>query len=236
MPPGALELSVQGRVSHPYRDAPLAVSADGAVLMALYPTPLRSIDGGASWSPVQGLPSGLRPVADRIDGRLFYALDFDSGDIWRSKDAGARFDRQTTRGLPTDLAADRPTWREDPWPLSASPAGAQDLWFVSRDGLLRSTDGGRSFARRPSSVQIEALAFGKAATAAPHPTLFAIGRQGPLRALWRSDNAASSWIRINDAGHEYGRRFRCLSADPRVFGRVYVGTDGRGILIGEPSA
>jgi len=29
--------------------------------------------------------------------------------------------------------------------------------------------------------------------------------------------------------------FRCIAGDPRVFGRVYVGTDGRGILVGEPA-
>jgi xyloglucan-specific exo-beta-1,4-glucanase len=27
-----------------------------------------------------------------------------------------------------------------------------------------------------------------------------------------------------------------LSGDPRIFGRVYVATDGRGILYGDPAA
>ena len=39
---------------------------------------------------------------------------------------------------------------------------------------------------------------------------------------------------MNDDRHQYGTRFRCLAGDPRIFGRVYVGTDGRGILYGEP--
>jgi hypothetical protein len=235
MPPGVLEISVQGRVSHPYRDAALAVSADGTVLMALYPTPLRSIDGGRSWVPVEGLPPGLRPVADRVDGRAFRALDFDSGAVWVSGDAGATFTRRPTRGLPTGLTADRPTWREGAWPLMASPGGAGELWFVSRAGLFRSSDGGAVFTRLASPVDVEVLAFGKPPPGRRDPALFAIGRRGELRALWRSDDGASSWMRINDAAHEYGRRFRCLAADPRVFGRVYVGTDGRGILMGEPS-
>jgi photosystem II stability/assembly factor-like uncharacterized protein len=235
LPPGALEITVQGRVSQPYSDAPLAVSADGAVLMVLHPTPLRSTDGGHSWTPVEGLPQGLRPVADRVDGRRFHALDFVSGAVWLSTDAGASFVRQPTRGLPADLAPDQPVWREGAWPLMASPAGAGELWFVSRAGLFRSRDGGGTFVRLSSSIEVEALAFGKAAPGASHPALFAIGRQGPLRAIWRSDDAAKRWIRINDRAHEYGRRFRCLAGDPRVFGRVYVGTDGRGILMGEPA-
>jgi photosystem II stability/assembly factor-like uncharacterized protein len=233
-PPGALDIVVEGRVSHPYRDAPVIVSADGAVLMVLYPTPLRSVDGGASWSAVAGLPAGLRPVADRVDGRRFHALDFATGEIWASTDAGARFVRRPTRGLPRNLVADRPVWREGAWPLMASPAGAGELWLVSGEGLLRSRDGGATFQRLTSSVKVEGLAFGKAPPGRRHPALFAIGRQGDLRALWRSDDEGASWLRINDDAHEYGRRFRCLAGDPRVFGRVFVGTDGRGVLVGEP--
>lgn len=233
-PPGALDLVVAGRVSHPYRDAPVIVSADGAVLMVLYPTPLRSLDGGKSWSPVAGLPAGLRPVADRVDGRRFYALDFAGGDVWSSKDGGASFGRLPTHGLPESLVADRPVWREGAWPFMASPAGAGELWLISAKGLFRSRNAGASFRRLASSLEVEALAFGKPPPGQRHPALFAIGRQGDLRALWRSDDGGGSWMRINDAAHEYGRRFRCLAADPRVFGRVYVGTDGRGILMGEP--
>jgi hypothetical protein len=40
---------------------------------------------------------------------------------------------------------------------------------------------------------------------------------------------------VNDDQHQYGTRFRCLAGDPGVFGRVYVGTDGRGIVMGEPT-
>lgn len=233
MPPGALETVAPGRVSHPYRDAPLAVSADGTVLMVLYPTPLRSRDGGKSWAPVAGLPPGVRPVADRLDGRRFYALDFAAGEIWSSGDAGASFARQPTRGLAADLAADQPVWREGAWPLMTSPAGAGELWLVSRAGLYRSRDGGTVFRRVASPVEVEVLAFGKAPAARRHPALYAIGRKGDLRALWRSDDEGLTWVRINDDAHEYGRRFRCLAADPRIVGRVYVGTDGRGILMGE---
>jgi hypothetical protein len=80
------------------------------------------------------------------------------------------------------------------------------------------------------------LDFGKAPPGRSYPALFAIGTRADLRAVWRSDDAGASWIRVNDAAHEWGRRFRCIAGDPRVFGRVYVGTDGRGILYGEPAS
>jgi xyloglucan-specific exo-beta-1,4-glucanase len=42
-----------------------------------------------------------------------------------------------------------------------------------------------------------------------------------------------TWLRLNDDQHEYGRRYRVIAGDPRIFGRVYVGTDGRGIVYGD---
>jgi hypothetical protein len=82
-------------------------------------------------------------------------------------------------------------------------------------------------------LAVRALAFGKPKRDGDYPTLFAIGQRGNLTAIWRSDDIGTRWVRINDPDHEYGRRFRVISGDPRVFGRVYVGTDGRGLLYGE---
>lgn len=67
-----------------------------------------------------------------------------------------------------------------------------------------------------------------------YPALYGLGVQGDAYAIWRSDDEGVSWMRINDTAHEYGRRFRCIAGDPRVFGRVYVGTDGQGIVYGGP--
>ena len=78
--------------------------------------------------------------------------------------------------------------------------------------------------------------FGKLSLGHDYPALFAIGERDDLRAIWRSDDVGVTWVRVNHPRHEYGRRFRCIAGDPRVFGRVYVGTDGRGIVYGEPSA
>jgi hypothetical protein len=84
-------------------------------------------------------------------------------------------------------------------------------------------------------LSVEILSLGKSPPGRDAPALFAIGRQGDVRAVWRSDDSAQTWLRVNDEQHEWGRRFRAIAADPRIFGRVYVGTDGRGILYGEPA-
>jgi xyloglucan-specific exo-beta-1,4-glucanase len=219
----------------PWRDAAIAVGADGTTFMLATPLPAISRDRGVGWQWVKGLPVGLRPIADRVDPRRFYAVDFDTAGLWVSADGGATFTREAGRGLPVSLAADHPWWRETPWPLKAAPNAAGALWLVSKSGLFRSADGGRSFAQVKSDLQVEMLDFGKPAEGKSDPILFAIGSKAGLRAVWRSDDLGRSWLRVNDAAHEYGRRFRCIAADSRVFGRVYVGTDGRGILYGEPN-
>jgi hypothetical protein len=162
----------------------------------------------------------VRLIADRVSPRIFYGLDFVRARMIVSIDAGATFGELDTTGLPSGLTAERPTWRETPWPLIAAPDKVGHLWLVSRQGLYRSVDGGRSFGRAPSAIDVEVLSFGKAAPGRDYPALFAIGRRGNLRAIWRSDDEGVSWVRINDERHEYGRRFRCIAGDPRIFGRA----------------
>ena len=165
-----------------------------------------------------------------------YALDFARRALYVSTDGGRRFRERLSRGLPASLQDDVPASPEQQWPLIATPGERGDLWVVVREGLFHSTDAGRSFSRVGGGVFVADLAFGKAPPGRRHPALYALGAKGNTFAILRSDDEGASWMRINDGRHEYGRRFRCIAGDPRVFGRVYVGTDGRGIVYGEPRA
>lgn len=214
----------------------ITVSADGSTFVFMAPIAQISRDRGRHWTGVKGLPPGVRPVADRVNGKVFYALDFANGEIFVSRDGGATFKPQNTRGLPEDIRPDEPTNREQAWPLLATPGHEGELWLVSQKGLYRSTDGGRSFKIVISNIAVEQMDFGKPAPGKDGgPALFAIGSRDGLRAIWRSDDDGRQWLRINDERHEYGRRFRTIAGDPRHFGRVYVATDGRGIVMGEPA-
>jgi photosystem II stability/assembly factor-like uncharacterized protein len=164
----------------------------------------------------------------------FYALDFHSSALYASTDGGRTFRPRVSRGLPASLEDDVPTSPEEQWPLIATPGNRGDLWLITREGLFHSTDAGRTFSRVDGGIFVAALSFGKAPPGRRYPALYALGVKGDAYAIWRSDDEGASWIHINDSHHEYGRRFRCIAGDPRVFGRVYVGTDGRGIVYGEP--
>ena len=211
------------------------VSADGATFIVTTRAALLTRDRGQSWTAVRGLPDFARPVADRTDATRFYAVDFQHSQLLRSEDGGASFALLASSRLPCDLNDEQPT-RQVPSPLLATPGRTGDLWLVCKQGLYHSIDGGLRFEQRRSDLNVGALGFGKEASEHGYPTLFAIGTRGDLTAIWRSDDAGTSWARINDAAHEYGRRFRVITGDPRVYGRVYVGTDGRGLLYGEPDS
>ena len=212
----------------------ITVSADGRAFVVTAPVPLVTVDRGRSWVQAHGLPPGAHPISDRVAPLDFYALDFRTSSFYVSTDGGRTFRRHTSRGLPPSLEDDVPRSPEQQWPLIATPGERGDLWVESREGLFHSTDGGRSFSPVAGGIFVAALGFGKAPPGRRYPELYALGVKRTNLAIWRSSDAGVSWLRINDARHEYGQRFRCIAGDPRVFGRVYVGTDGRGIVYGEP--
>ena len=43
------------------------------------------------------------------------------------------------------------------------------------------------------------------------------------------------WLRINDDLHQWGWTGQTITGDPRIYGRVYIGTNGRGIIYGDIS-
>lgn len=218
-----------------YRDAPITVSADGRTLVLITPQPLWSDDRGRSWRPCQGLPPRLHPVADRVDPLLFYALDFDTGGWFVSTDGARRFVQVDSRGLPPTLPADRPTSRETPWPLRATPGRAGELWLVSHAGLFHSRDGGLVFRRIDTGgVEVWRMDLGPAPADGGAPGLYAIATRDGVLGVYSSSDGGRRWRRLNGPATEWGRRFRAIAADQRRPGRVYVATDGRGVFVGDP--
>lgn len=210
----------------------ITVSAHGTVLAVATPTPLFSHDGGATWTSGLGAPRETRAVADKVDPKRFYMLDFASAKLFVSNDGGRKVSAAAM--LPGDLWKARTYNVETPWPLLASPFAAGDLWLNIGGTLHRSRDGGRNFAVQSKGLEIKRFALGKPAAGSAEPTLFAFGTQGGVTGIWRSTDGGKNWQRVNDDANQWGNRIRVIEGDPRIFGRVYVGTDGRGLLYGEP--
>ena len=216
-------------------EAPIDVSADGRTFIVGTPVVMATGDRGRSWFAPHGLPSGARAIADKAAPNLFYAIDFATSRMFVSSDGARSFHAARAAGLPRNFAPDRPRNRESQFPLKATPGRAGQLWLKLGGRLFRSDDFGASFsAASGDDIDIELFGLGRAAAAGRTPTLFAIGTKGGIRGVWRSDDGGAHWLRINDDRHQWGLRFRAISGDPRIHGRVYVATDGRGLFYGDP--
>jgi len=215
----------------------LTVSADGLTLLTGSGTNFSySKDQGATWVPSTGLFSGARPVADCVAPSTFYALDAANSLIYTSTDGGITFTNQPVTGLPTAGAAGgRGRGGRGGGPrLKASFAKAGELWLATGGNLYRSTDGGANFTLSSKNITVNNFALGKAAPSHDNPALFVTGTVDSVPAIYRSDDGGSTWVRVNDDQHQYGGSPSVISGDPRVYGRVYIGMNGRGILYGEP--
>ena len=64
--------------------------------------------------------------------------------------------------------------------------------------------------------------------------LFVFGEVAGTLGLHRSDDNGRHWRRIDHDGMRFGGVMRHVTGDPRLHGRVYFGTEGRGIWYGDP--
>ncbi len=214
--------------------APITVSADGSSLFVAAERPLLTRDRGAHWIEIVGLPGNLRIVADKVDPRLAWAIDPTSGHLFASIDGGEHFSPIVSQGLCADLSVTRPRNRESQPALVASPFAAGDLFLNCGGALYRSRDGGIAFTRLAPALDIALFGLGLGRSPAD-PAIYAVAARDGATAIWRSLDGGASWQRINDDDHRWGNRFRVISGDPRILGRVYIGTDGRGIVYGDPA-
>lgn len=218
----------------------VAVSADGKTWAW---TPDRSSayftrDRGATWAQSKGLPIETRVIADSLDSAAFYGITLFDGKLFTSSDGAATFVEQPLNlpgGVPT-AGGDRGDGRAGQDRIYATPGTGGDLWITTfKESLFHSTDSGHSFVRVGDGLQeIWGLGFGKAAPGATSPALYLIAKIDGQRGVYRSDDAGKNWLRINDDAHQYGLLLQ-VSGDPRIYGRVYLGTHGRGALYGEPA-
>jgi len=228
-------------------DGFIAVSADGKAWVwtpksgNIGQQPHVSHDRGDTWTPVKGLPAGTRVIADRVNPTRFHAMALFDDKLYASGDAGLSF---TSRPL---ALPDGPVMRVAPGSnnhssrgddrggqdrLYATPGRTGDLWLAAFHGLYRAGDG-RTFKRQPAVTEIHAFGFGRAAPGAKEPALYLVGTVAGKHGVYRSTDGAASWQRINDDAHQWGLVLH-VSGDPKVFGRVYVGTHGRGVQYGDP--
>lgn len=82
----------------------------------------------------------------------------------------------------------------------------------------------------------EVIGFGKAPANGNYDAIYLVTKTGETHDIYRSDDEAATWKRINDDQHRYGWIGRWITGDAKVFSRVYLATNGRGIIYGSLTA
>jgi hypothetical protein len=226
------------------RGGSIAVAADASAWVW---TPQReptavSHDLGVSWKVSQGLPLGLRVIADPVAPKTFYSISLADRTLYRSDDDGDSFTGQHFT-LPDNLPAvttGRGDNRGGQDRIYATPGRSGDVWLAAWDGLFHAAlgmpqnAGDLAFARLDGVEEIHAFGFGKGAPGHADPAIYLVGTIKGQPGIFRSIDRARTWVRINDDQHQWGLVLQ-VAGDPRIFGRVYVGMHGRGIFYGDPA-
>jgi photosystem II stability/assembly factor-like uncharacterized protein len=217
----------------------IAVSADGETFVwsPKMGSAAVSRDRGATWTRAEGLPEpakvpdwapvNLRPAADRVNPQKMYAYDSLKGRAYASTDGGAHF-VETASYMPA-----LPEYNLGSGSAQAAPGVEGDVWLTTGKELYHSTDSGKTYKSLSNIEESNAVGFGKAAAGKNVPAVYLIGKVAGIAGFFRSDDVGSSWVRINDDMHQYGFT-GVITGDPRIYGRAYVGTGGRGILYADP--
>lgn len=202
---------------------------DGAVSL--------SVDHGKSWKPVSGVsapaklpdwaPPSQFPASDRVNAKKFYLYDATNGSAHISEDGGATFTNSET-ALPAI-----PEYALTPVSIKAVPGHEGHVWISTGKDLYRSMDGGKTFDAFVPITEAQAVGFGKPAEGKDYPAVYIIAAVNEVQGIFRSDDGGENWVRINDDQHRYATA-GFITGDPKKYGRVYVGTHGRGILYADP--
>ncbi|WP_265442839.1 dockerin type I domain-containing protein [Acetivibrio straminisolvens] len=204
----------------------VAVSADAksVIWTPENASPAVTTDNGNSWKVCLNLGNGAVVASDRANGKKFYA--FYNGKFFISTDGGLTFTDTKAPNLPESVNK-----------VKAVPGKEGHVWLAAREGgLWKSTDGGATFEKISGVQTAHVVGFGKAAPGQDYMAIYITGKVDDVLGFFRSDDAGKTWVRINDDEHGYGAVDTAITGDPRVYGRVYIATNGRGIVYGEPAS
>lgn len=177
-------------------------------------------DFGKTWAQCEDLPTNCVIETDKVNPERFYA--FHDGTFYMSEDSGESWSIITSTLLSSCT-------------FEAAADSEGDLWIAAGAGVYYiDSDGDCEFTSVSENVQsCSCLSLGKAAEDGGYMTIYMMGEaNGEGEGVYMSTDKGVSWTRINDDSEKWGNVKNIISGDPKTFGRVYIATDGRGIIMG----
>ena len=216
----------------------IAVSADGRTIVwnPRRGAPSYSNNRGVQWAACTGISSHAAVIADTVNPSRFYTFDTLKGELLASTNGAVSF---ATVGITVPkMRTFTNTFGFGDHGLAtlfAVPGREGDLWLAFHaHGLFHSTNGGARFLKLAGVQEAYSIGFGKPPAGGDFPTLYLAGKIEQISGLFRSEDAGTTWVRINDDQHQFGS-ISHVTGDPRIYGRVYFATGGRGIIYGDPA-
>jgi len=222
----------------------IAISADTKTIIwrPFLEYPYYTVDRGQSWKRSIGAPKSnssccrdspnlgideaypIELAADRVNPLKFYI--YAAGQISVSEDGGANWSNRSV--IPGYKFGYHVT-------LKPLPNNDGEVW-VSSDwgGLWRSTDSGRTWNKLAKIDRSVLFSFGAHKDGSSVPALYVMGRIDAKDGILASFDLGSTWQNIQDLNMPIGDNPWAMCADQVVFGRVYIGTLGRGIYYSQP--
>ena len=205
----------------------MSASASSILWAPKNQAPATSIDHGATWTTSTGWPvvqsdQFLIPVPDSAADGYYYVYDYPDARLYESSDGGKTFASVITSGLPQWQGSDM---------ISIPGTLRRDLWIATEAGLYHIDGPAAAPVKLPGIDVAWRVTYGAPAPSRLYWSIFVWGKKAGVAGLYRSDDKGQTWLRINDDQHQYGG-FNDISGDPRIYGRIYLGTGGRGLVIG----
>lgn len=178
-------------------------------------------------------------AADHVNGSSFYYLDMLSNGaaakVWVSSDRGASF--AVPNGASTNLPNSMVLYS-----IKSQPGTQGSVWVSAdkypwsrdktKEGLYRSTDFGKTFTKLANVDRAVSFGFGKEASSTSPPTLYIYGRMKDslVDAPYFSTDLGATWTSMANPANNLSDGPTIMEGSRKTFGRVFVGTGGRGIF------
>jgi xyloglucan-specific exo-beta-1,4-glucanase len=227
------------------RVAVCAENAENIVIVTQNKGVMYSENGGETWQHSEGSPDGILSgpvfrynypiVSDKVNPATFYLYSATESDLYKSENGGKNWVKIST-GLPNpESKFSKSQLDTDYWRLLTVPGHPGFLMLsLANQGLFYSENAGKSWQKADGLVEVPLFGIGAPESNESFPVVYCLAKTPTDSTYWyyRSVDKMNSWQRINDDNNRLGNIPQFIEGDRQVFGKVYIGTNGSGIITG----
>lgn len=186
---------------------------------------------GRNWKKAKGLPKPILSsfwdlsqviASDRIEGDIYYIYAKEEGSVYRSNDSGFNWEKVH------EFNAKQGQW-DKTFIRSLNSNAGYILISLGSEGLYMSKDFGENFTKIETVDYINCFGLGKNKNNNHTDVIYIYGNINETEGnIFMSEDFGNSWLRLDDK-YTIGNEPTVIEGDRQTYGRVYIGSNGRGI-------